>query len=222
MPKLTGLFDSFDNLDAISPEMIASWLKPVPPLAQLENYLANRILYPQTLPQTPSDIQIDLAILREALKRNGPDASLSKPNALLGGNPFLNITLRKLLIPQEFLNFVPDLAVLTFAFIDALLLGRKNDDWFEDVWTVVLTGETEEVAGSLIIPRFEGSRGVLNFNLLGKNYQIRPGSLTIIPCLNDRCRLVYKIQNGKVLGRAENAVEVYGGRLGLMFDGRRA
>src|SRR3990167_9440024 len=112
MPKLTGLFSSFDDLDQISPEAIASWLKPAPELTSLENYLANKILYPQAVPLTKHDMQIDLAILREALRMNGPKPGEQKSNALLGGNPFLNITLRKILIPERFLDFVPDLASL--------------------------------------------------------------------------------------------------------------
>ncbi len=220
MPKLAGLFDSFDNLDQISPEAIAAWLKPVPPLVQLENYLANRILYPQTLPQTAQDMQIDLAILRAALKINGPRTDQYKPNALLGDNPFLNITLRKLLIPIEFLNFVPDPVCLIYAFIDAFLLERKREDWFEDLWTVVLTDDVDEVVGSVILPQFTSQAGRMNLNLLGQDYEIRQGNLIRIPCSKDRCEIVFKVQNGKVLSKTESRIEVAGGKLGLIVDGR--
>lgn len=215
-----GLFDSFDNLDIILAEDIAAWLKPAPQLDQLENYLANRILYPQVLPQTETDMQIDLGILREALKLNGPNPVLTKTNALLGDNPFLNITLRKLLIPVEFVNFVPNLASLVQVFIDAFLLDRKRQDFFEDLWTIVLTDDTDEIAGSVILPQFESSGGLLDLKLLGLNYQIRQGNLAIIPCPKQRCEIAYNIQNGKVLGKTESAIEVAGGKLGLIVDGR--
>lgn len=223
MARLTGLFDSFDNLDQISPEAIASWLKPVPQLNQLENYLVNKILYPQALPLTERDMKIDLSILREALKMskaladatNGP-----KRSALLGDNPFFNSILRKILIPVRFLNFVPSLASLTVIFIDAFLLDREKQDYFSDLWTVVLTDDIDEVVGSILLPQFESSSGVINLKLLNKNYQIRPGSLMTIPCPKDRCEIAYKLQNGQVLGKQESAVEVYGGRLGLVVDGR--
>lgn len=219
MPKLAGLFNSFDNLDQISLENTASWLKPVPQFNQLENYLADRILYPQTLPQTEADMQMDLSILREVLKINGPKINASNTNALLGDNPFLNITLRKLLIPSELLNFVPSLAELTHVFIDALLLGRKKKDWFEDLWTIVLTGDIDEVIGSVILPNFD-NRGQMSFSVLKKNYEIRKGNVMIIPCSQDRCEIAYKLQNGNILGKTESAIEVYGGKLGLMIDGR--
>ncbi len=221
MPKLTGLFDSFDNLDQISVEAIASWLKPVPQLNQLEDYLANKILYPQALPLTERDMQIDLSILREAIKMNIPKPGPSK-NALLGDNPFLNVTLRKILIPVKFLNFVPDLMSLTLVFIDALLLNREKKDYFQDLWTLVLTDNIDEIVGSILLPQFDGSDGVMNLELQSKNYEIRQGNLMLVPCPKDRCEIAYKLQKGKLLGRKENAFEVYGGRLGLVIDGRSA
>lgn len=205
-----GLFDRFDNLDTIRPEAIAFWLKPVPQLSKLENYLANRILYPQTLPQTEADMQIDLAILREALKMT----------SLLDHSPFFNITLRKLLIPEGFLESVPSLAILAHAFIDAFLKDRKKEDLFEDLWTIVLTNDTDEIVGSVILPRFDGKEGLMNLKILGKDYEIKQGSLMVIPCDKDRCEITYKLHSGKVLGKNESNIEVYGGKLGVMVDGR--
>ncbi|MBI2330273.1 hypothetical protein HYU94_02700 [Candidatus Daviesbacteria bacterium] len=219
MPKITGLFEIFDNLDQMPIDAVAAWLKPVPQLVALENYLANRILYPQVLPQTEYDMQTDLAILREALKINGPKF-FKNSNALLGDNPFINITMRKLMIPLEFVNFVPTLSSLVYAFIDAFLLDRKKKDWFEDLWSVVLTDDSDETVGSVILPQFDTFGGIINLKLLGKNYQIKQGGLTIIPCSKDRCEIAYKLQNGKVLGKTENAIEVSGGKLGLVVDGR--
>lgn len=221
MPKLTGLFDSFDNLDQIPPEAIASWLKPVPPLDYLENYLATRILYPQTLPLTEQDMQIDLAILREALRLNGPKKDSTKNNVLLGDNTFLNITMRKILIPSVFLTYVPNLTILVRVFIDGLLVNREKKDFFQDLWTIVLTYEIDEVVGSVLLPQFESSGAVMSLKLQDQNYEIRPGTLTVIPCNKDRCEVAYKLQSGKILGKQESAMEVYGGKLGLVVDGRQ-
>ncbi|MBI2196925.1 hypothetical protein HYU45_04945 [Candidatus Daviesbacteria bacterium] len=220
MPKLPGLFDSFDNLDQISPEDIALGLKPIPQANLLENYLGNRILYPGTLPLTEQDMKIDLSILREALKQTNPKPPHQKLNALLGDNPFLNTTLRKVLIPVRFLDFVPDLKSLVLTFIDALLLGRERQDFFEDLWTIVLTDDIDEVAGSLLLPQFDGSSGVMNLRLQGERYEINQGSFKIISCPKERCEIAYKLQKGRMLGKQESAVEIYGGKLGLVVDGR--
>lgn len=218
MPKLPGLFDSFDNLDTIEIDALIPWLKNPPPPVQLENYLANKILYPQTLPLTEADMKIDLAILREALRINGPKKGAR--SELLGDNPFLNVILRKVIIPQRFLSYVPDLVSLTWAFVDGLLFQRRKEDWFEDLWTLVLAGELDEIIGSLILPQFRGQADVMNLSVLGKDYTIKAGSLTVVSCAKDRCEISYKFLKGQVLGKKESAVEIYGGRLGLIIDGR--
>lgn len=219
MPILSGLFDSFDNLDTIEINSLIGWLKNPPTPIQLENYLANRILYPQTLPQTSVDMKIDLAILREALRLSSPKPETNS-GSLSGDNPFLNITLRKVIIPKRFLYYVSDLVSLTWAFVDGLLLGRIRQDFFEDLWTIVLTDDVDEIIGSILLPQFEGEADFLELSLLGENYEIKPGSLTIVSCPKDRCEIAYKFLKGKFLGKKISMVEVYGGKLGLMIDGR--
>lgn len=214
---MSGLFDSFDNLDQIQLEDIARWLKVTPNMVQLENYLANKILYPQSVPLTQADMEVDLAILREALRINGPKSS---NNALLGDNTFLNITLRKILIPTRFLPFLPSMTAIVWAFVDAFLLNRKKEDYFEDLWTVVLTGEIDEIVGSVLLPQFNDNNAVMELKLENESYKIRPGSLMVIPCKLSRCQIGFKFKGGKVLGKEESDLEIYGGRLGLMIDGR--
>lgn len=218
MSKLPGLFDVFDNLDQIRIEDIARWLKPQLKLEYIENFLAQRILYPQAVPLTSDDMKIDLAIMRETLRLASPwDKS---PNPLLGDNPFLNITLRKILISQRFLTFIPDLATLTWTFVDGLLFGRSRKDFFEDLWTVVLEGETDEVIGSVLLPQFKDKDGVLQITVSGKTHKICAGTLTLIPCPKSRCEVGFRVRSGKILGKEDLALEVYGGKLGLMIDGR--
>lgn len=219
MAQLPGLFESFDNLDTIEASSLITWLKNPPTEVQLENYLANRILYPQTLPLTDVDMKFDLAILREALRINGPKSGV-KEGPLLGGNSFINITLRKIIIPDRFLNNIPSPIDLTWAFVDGLLLNRRKEDWFEDFWTVILADDIDEVLGTVLLPQFGSDADTMNLNLLGKDYKIKAGSLTVVSCPKDRCQIAYKFLTGKVLGKKESTVEVYGGKLGLMIDGR--
>lgn len=217
MPVLPGLFDSFDNLDYIRTEDIAKWLKPTPPLTYIENYVAQRILFPQTIPITKSDMDIELAILREAVRSS---VQLNRKNAMLGDNPFINLTLRKLLIPAKMLNFVKDLPTLVWVFVDALLLGRNKKDHFEDLWTIVLTGESDETIGSILLPKFSAANGQLQLGVLDRVYKIAAGGLVVIPCNRERCKVTMKLKFGKILGKSDPSLEVYGGRLGLVVDGR--
>lgn len=217
MPKFSGLFDSFDNLDQINPENVALWLKRAPQLIQLENYIANRILYPQSIPISAYDMEIDLAILREVLKLTF--SQIQKDDTISGENPFLNPTLRKILIPRRFLNYVSDLTRLTWTFVDALPLPKKRD-FFADLWTIVLTDDADEIIGSLLLPEFKSPASHMELNVSGKIYQIKSGSLVVLPCPKERCEISYKFNQGKILGKSENSVEIFGGKLGVMIDGR--
>lgn len=213
------MFDSFDNLDQIDINLASSWLKNPPSSIQLENYLANKILYPQTLPLTEMEMKVDLAIIREAIRLAASKID-QKEGSLLGNNLFLNITLRKIIIPEKFLPFTADLTTLAWVFVDALLLNKKRADYFEDLWTVVVSDDVDQVVGSVLLPRFEDQRDTMILNVQGKSFKVRSGSLLFVPCQKDRCEISYKLTGGKLLGKQESALEVYGGKLGLLIDGR--
>lgn len=219
MPKLSGLFDSFDNLDQITADSLIPYLKNAPVSIQLENYLANKILFPSSLPLTDADMKLDLAILRQALRLNGPKSN-QVSNQLLGDNPFLNITLRKIIIPERFLRYVDNLVSLTWAFVDGLLLDRRKEDWFEDVWTIVVSGDIDETVGSVLLPQFGSLKDFMNLSVQDKKYTIKAGSLTLVDCPKTKCQISYNFSSGKILGKQMSAVEIYGGRLGIMIDGR--
>lgn len=220
MIKSDGLFGAFDNLDRIEPINIASWLQSSPNLISIENYLANRILYPQALPITESELKIDLAILREALKINTLNAK-EGAYPLLGDNSFFNFTLRKILIPEKFLQYIPNINLIVWVFIDVLLLAIQKKDWFEDLWTIVLVDDIDEVIGSLLLPQFDKNGAKLEVKVQNKVYSISKGELTIIPCGGQRCEVSYELDHGTLLGKQTNALEVSGGRIGLVVDGRR-
>ena len=101
MPESLGLVDFFDNLDAINAEAVASWLKPVPSLVQIENYLANKILYPRSLPQTKYEMQMDLAILRESLRLKGQSYSLYAALYKTSGNRMNYVTRARIRVEKD-------------------------------------------------------------------------------------------------------------------------
>jgi len=125
-----------------------------------------------------------------------------------------------MLIPEKFLTYIPDLVTLTWVFIDALLYNRKKADWFQDLWTVVLTGNSDEVVGSILLPQFNDDKALMELSVEGKKLKVKPGSLVVVPCPKNRCEIAFKFDRGKILGQNTSAVQIYGGRLGLMIDGR--
>lgn len=68
MPHLSGVFDEFGDLDKVSIEEIEKWLSQKMEEHAITNFLGNRILYPQAIPLTHEELDVDLAILREAIK----------------------------------------------------------------------------------------------------------------------------------------------------------
>lgn len=205
MPEFAGLFDRFNNLDQIKIEDVMKWLSPVPQQIPLENYIANRILYPQVVPISPSELKIDLAILREALRLD---------------NFFINTTLRKIMIPANFLEFIPDVISLICAFIDGLLLERLRKNCFEDLWTISLSNGTEEIIGSILLPQFSDKQGLMEIKLEGKIFNIKTGSLNILPCPKEHCPIDFNLKMGKFLGKNKGEVELSGGKAGLIIDAR--
>ena len=207
MAKLSAFFDSFDNLDQIPLELISRWIKPKIKDAQLENYIANKILYPQTLPMSEYEMQIDLAILREALRINGPKEGDNK-DTLLGNNAFLNINLRKIIIPDKFLRYAPNLQTLVWIFLDGLLIDKVRDDFYEDLWTVILSDDVDEVVGSVTLPRIESKDAQIEVNIGNQSFKIKAGTLMIIPCEAQRCPISYKLRGAQALGKDEGSLEV--------------
>src|SRR3989344_1785377 len=122
MPKVTGIFDVIDNLDELISEDVAKWIKNPPQPIGLQNYIANRILYPQAIAASLGDLEIDLAILREALKKD---------------KSYFSIETRKIIIPDILVSRIPSLAKLVWVFIDAYLLNL-DEKTRPEIWTVVL------------------------------------------------------------------------------------
>lgn len=198
MPKVTGIFDSFDDLDLIPIADIARWLKVPPPLFFLENYLANRILYPQSAPQTKAEVDLDLAILREALRRN--------PSFLVSAE-------KKILIPEEFHERLPNLNTLAWAFVDAyrpkgvatINIVRKSGD---------------EVVGMVIAPENILPTDMLKLVVENQSYEIKPGALMVIPQTSTHCHIAFSAKFARLLGKNETIFEGSGGSLGILVDGR--
>lgn len=106
MPKLSGIFTNFPGLDKVPIDNIIRWLKIKPEVHSLQDYIANRLLYPQTIPLTQQDLEIDLALLREAL--------ILEPSHIFIPNK------KKIVIPEDMENRFPPLEKLTMAITEAI------------------------------------------------------------------------------------------------------
>lgn len=206
MPKVTGIFDLFDDLETIPIEDIARWIKPVPNSIALEDFVANRILYPQALALNSQDMNIDMAILREGLAHS---------------RIFFDEKTHKIIIPESFTTRAPSLAKLTWVFIDAYLMGWVSKNPGQNIFTVLLrSDDRDQSIGSIILPEFGNSKGIVDLSINNKKFQVKQGGLTAIPCDLNHCIVNYKVTEGNILGVSQGAIQVAGGQLGVIVDGR--
>ncbi len=201
MPKLTGLFDDFTDLDLISVEKIREWLhwKGNPQI--LENRLGNRILYPYGVPVTPQDLEFDLALLREVVK--------------FQPQKYFDVNSQKIVIPARFLKYVPDLPRLARVFIDGLEP--------EGVISLLVKSETEEkVAGTLIRPQILDEAGEVRFRLGEQKYEIGIGSVMSLPAFSEKVEIGFVSESATLQGKKDINLSVSGGSLGVIIDTRMA
>ena len=205
MPKVTGVFGEFENFDRIPIEDIARWLSPIPNTLALYNFYANRIYYPQTVAISGEELKFDLAILTELLARDN--------------KKFINKNNKKIIIPEHFLARFPDVFGLVSAFINGYLYGLPEPF---GVWNVTEKGEkAEDRLASVVIPKFDNINGLFNFSLNNKKLKVQAGKFINVGCSQDKCKLIYQLSNGTLLGRNEGIVDVYGGLGGVFIDGRK-
>lgn len=126
MNKLIGVFENFRYLDQIPTSDISKWLKTKINDTDLENFIGNRIIYPQTLPMNSLELEIDLAIFREALKR--------QPEVLYDRR------LNKIIIPGEFQQRFGTFERLIKAITEVLILKKNTKIYLKEDNNIKLIG----------------------------------------------------------------------------------
>jgi hypothetical protein len=161
MPKLSGAFEHFKNLSNIIAPDVQRWLKFRVEVHTLENFIGNRVLYPQSIPTTKAEMEIDLAILREVVRLNS--------------SFFYDPVRTRLVIPQDFINRFLDLTDLVWVFVDALPLKQLTKVFVKD-WS------GNHLIGSILklTPQSQADLAVVLDN---KSYKLNVGSLTALPFL---------------------------------------
>lgn len=205
MPKLTGVFENFRDLEAVTAQNILRWISAHPNPITVENFVANRIIYPQVVPESMADLELDMAILREAIRTS---------------HEFVDLKNLRIFIPETLFSRIPDLTKLVWVFVDAYLIGWNDKNPGKNVWTVVLKrSQGEEILGSVIMPEFHAKNSCINLTIRSKNIQVKKGQLSVVPCAS-QCKFSFSLSNGLVLGMQQGLLQVPGGKLGLMIDGR--
>lgn len=151
MPRLPGIFDQFQNLSQITPQSLQPYISQHISFQVVENYLANRFLYPQVIPLTAQEMEIDLSILSEAVRLN--------PSF------FYNKTIKQITIPADFeLHFKPTLALIN-ALCKTLELGLITKIAVRKVDGTNLTGSVVRIISKSNVVKIETPNKPLNLKV---------------------------------------------------------
>lgn len=200
MPTIKGLFDYFIKFEEIDITDLQKWLPSKEDYTILENRFGNRILYPQVVPQTIGDLLFDFAIIRKIIEQNQ--------------TKFYNKNLKRIDIPEVFLEHFPDLQSLVGVIIDVIQPLGITTFWIKS------NEFGSNSLGTYIKPENLEKGGLITIGIKGQLYQIKVGSLMIIPITESRVDIIFSSSSAKLMGKKNFSVEVVTGRLGLIIDAR--
>ena len=192
MPKLTGAFELFKNLDLIPAENISRWTKNRSNLTQIRNFLGNRLLYPQTVAASLMDLENDLAILKEGIR--------AEPQSI-----YVSGT-KKIILPKKLLLRFPSPKILMVTLVQFLPLKGLTTVFIEDERSGL------NKAGSIYTPENPSllkDPSLININ--GQSSQFNIGSIAAFP---------FSDHHLKVLINGGFEIEVSGGIMGFAIDFR--
>ena len=185
---LSGIFAALPGIENISPDGIQRWLKTRSSIHSIENYLANRILYPQTVPVNEEEKQIDRAIIQEYIFCNPAY--------------FYNPLSHKLIIPAGVVVRIQPLSDLMLILCSILNLSAITP-------VFILEENTNKEEGCVIIPTIAQSEQKVLITIDGQPSQIEKGKFYHLPVPDQHVKL--KISN-------MNEIMVPGGKIGIVID----
>lgn len=191
MSILSGPFSLFPDLDTITAEELSRISHSPSDHHSIENHLANRVLFPQTVPLTKAELDFDYTILTLAIKKH--------PEVFLDGKQ------NRIVIPSQAVDYFPPLTRL----ISAILLGAKPKQ-ITQIW--IRYDTHQEIVGSAVGLAYITSLQMGNDLKLTVANQVKtlvPGQLNLIPTSEGQS--VVKFDDTKT-------VTILGGKLGLFVD----
>ena len=199
MPKFTGFFNYFTELEKLEIQDIALYAQFKNDPKILENRVGNLILYPHIIPVSTEDLTFNLGLLKAALK--------------VSGQKLYSKNFKRIYIPQNLLEFFPDLSKLIVPFVDIL-----NPSGITTILCKSAMGGKN--LGTVIKPETLAN-GTVDIFIQRKRYQIKTGSFMVIPADGERVDIKFESNTSKLEKQNILITEVAGGRLGLVVDVRR-
>ncbi|MBI2595135.1 hypothetical protein HYW46_00170 [Candidatus Daviesbacteria bacterium] len=196
MSKLTGVFEQFKNPDQIPLQDITRWVKHAKDPKAIENFIGNRILYPQTVALNESDLGIDYAIMRESIRRNQ--------------RLYLNPIGNKISLEQSFIARFPPAAKFINIIVQSLDLPELTTILVKNNVGMIVSGSVINIRK---LPNFDKlkEQEMLELFIDGTPTKIRLGGISILSLKDHHIKLKIDGLNGMM---------VAGGTFGLVLDFR--
>lgn len=191
MPQLGGVFSLFPELDTITAGDIITFSGTQFEHHTVENHLANRLLYPQSVAVTKQELDLDFLVLALALKKH-PEI-------------FFESSQNRIIIPEIASLYFPPLTRL----ISVILLSIP-DDQVTEIW---VKGENSQTIVGSCIPqaliKAMNIAGEVQITVQNEEKTLIPNQLNLIPV---------KDKSVKVVLNQTNPINTVGGNLGIFVD----
>ncbi len=120
----------------------------------------------------------------------------------------------RLYIPEELINFFPNLQSLIWVFIDVFNPSG--------LVTVYIKGNSvgSKNLGTVISPSMQGNNGTIDLSVDGRKYRIKFGSMVTIPTDTRRSTIKFESKMATLQNKDTLSAEIFGGPLGIVIDAR--
>lgn len=191
MPLLGGVFDLFPDLDTISLNDIYKLGGKQAEHHTVENHLANRILYPNSIAQTKLEIDLDFLILSLAIKKH-PEV-------------FFNQNQNRIIITDTALRHFPPLTRLISTILQSITTGKTVDIWLK-------SQSNQQILGSCIpftLIKELDTKGEFSILVQNETKFLVPNQLNLIPIKDMQVKIKFS---------SDQTIDAVGGSLGLFVD----
>jgi hypothetical protein len=206
--------------DRAPSEEIGRWLPFSANLTDIENYLANKRLYPRIIPVTEHEYEIDLAVARQAIIKLGQKE----------GKEYLPVSTKlNLVLTGGLLTAIPATNDLISVLLDSF--------YFKSGVTIYLDAKNELIPAGAIFSKYEAAEIPLSSRLrklgsilhLGGNHEftidfgtqskqrlvLQPGEIATLPSGGEH-ELEISVDSGK----SRHEYKLFGGEGGVYLDNR--
>lgn len=191
MTVLTGLFAQLPGIENLSADEIIRWLNKSYDPKVIENYLGNRVIYPQSIALTNEEKLIDRAIIQEYISKN--------PSF------FYNPLSHRILVPLELLHRIQPTTDLMIMLCSLLQIQGVAP---------IFIGEETSIKNEGAVMAVEPLTAEKNISILIN------GKETVVEN-NKIYHFSVEDQHIKVKVDGANEIMIQGGKLGLTIDLRK-